>query len=86
MTYINNSNKNNKDNFNNESISGRNMSKQKCDDLYIKTSYNYNQPKTQLFSINKNAQISFKVDSSSKFLSSTSIIELSNLSFLILSK
>ena len=38
-----------------------------------KTSYNYNQPKTQLFSINKNAQISFKVDSSSKFLSLNTI-------------
>ncbi len=50
MTYINNSNKNNKDNFNNESISGRNMSKQKCDDLYIKTSYNYNTP-TKIYSL-----------------------------------
>jgi len=50
MTYINGSNKNNKDNINNESISGRNLSKQRYDDLYIKTSYNYNSP-TRVFSL-----------------------------------
>lgn len=47
MTFINGNNKNNRDN---ESISGRNMNKQKYDDLYNKTSYNYNSP-TKIYSL-----------------------------------
>ena len=44
MIFINGSKKNNKANQNNESISGRNFIKQRYDDLYIKTSNNYNSP------------------------------------------
>ena len=50
ITFINGSNKKYKANLNNESISGRNFSKQRYDDLYNKSSYNYNSP-TRIFSI-----------------------------------
>ena len=45
MTFINGSKNNYKANQNNESISEKNFIKQRYNDLYIKTTYNYNSPK-----------------------------------------